>query len=220
MNKKYTEELAGYLLKGKEDEAVAFVDELLTNYPKLYLFEDIITPAMYHIGVLWERNEITVADEHLATAVCDFVLSRLDTGVYVDKATKQKRKKVVLLGVEEEQHYLGLKMVASFYREKGWRVRYLGPNLPLDHALNQINQWKPDVIGISAALSYRLPMVKKMTEVFSQLKWNPAIIIGGRIVKKYDLSNFETERTHVIKGLNELEELHIKGKAGVMDETS
>ena len=220
MTRKHYEKFAEYLLQGKEDEAVELVDKLLTLHPRLYLFEDIITPAMYYIGALWEKNEISVADEHLATAVCDFVLSRLDAGVYENKFQSKKRKKIILLGAEEEQHYLGLKMVAGFYREKGWRVRYLGPNLPLNHALRQIKDWQPDVIGLSAALSYRLPVVKQMTEAFSQLSWSPGIIIGGRIAKKYDLSNLETGQVRVVKGLTEIEQVHNVWKAGVVDETS
>jgi MerR family transcriptional regulator, light-induced transcriptional regulator len=31
-------------------------------------YEKIIKPSMYRIGDLWEKNQITVADEHLATA--------------------------------------------------------------------------------------------------------------------------------------------------------
>ncbi|GGC81825.1 cobalamin-binding protein [Thalassobacillus devorans] len=220
MTRKHYEKFAEYLLQGKEGEAVKLVDKLLTEHPRLYLFEDIITPAMYYIGVLWEKNEISVADEHLATAGCDFVISRLDAGVYENNFKSEKRKKIILLGAEEEQHYLGLKMVAGFYREKGWRVRYLGPNLPLDHALSQIKDWQPDVIGLSAALSYRLPVVKQMTEAFSQLSWSPGIIIGGRIAKKYDLSNLETGQVRVVKGLAELEQVHNVWKAGVVDETS
>lgn len=140
MNKTYYETFAGLLLNGEEEKALAYASNLLKDQTKLSLFEDIITPAMYHIGVLWEKNKITVADEHLATAICDFVVSSLDDSIYREKRKNSKRKKVMLMGVENEQHYIGLKMVASFYREQGWRVRYLGPNLPTDHALSQIRE--------------------------------------------------------------------------------
>ncbi|WP_254434125.1 B12-binding domain-containing protein [Halobacillus sp. Marseille-Q1614] len=70
--------LAHYFLEGDEEGALEYIEGLFSKYPRLYLYEDIITPAMYHVGELWEKNEISVADEHLATAICDFVLSRLD----------------------------------------------------------------------------------------------------------------------------------------------
>ncbi|MBM7551283.1 cobalamin B12-binding domain-containing protein [Thalassobacillus pellis] len=215
------EQLAELFLQGREDEAVAFIDELLNEHPRLYLYEDIITPAMYHVGVLWETNEITVADEHLATAICDYVVSRLDDRFTEKESNNDKAgNKVLLLGVEKEQHYLGLKMVAGFYREMGWHVRYLGPNLPIDHAIDQINRWRPDVIGISAALSYRLPAVKQFAHRFSQLEWKPAILIGGRITRKFDLLDFISDRIYVIRGLNDLSRLHNQRGEEIIDETS
>lgn len=209
--------LAHYFLQGNENEAVKYIDDLLTKYPKLYLFEDIITPAMYYIGELWEKNEISVAEEHLATGVCDYVLTRLD---YWIQQQDPNTKKVVLLGAEKEQHYIGLKMVANYYREKGWEVRYLGPNLPTNHAIKLFNKWKPDIIGISAALTYRLPALKNSIETFRQLKWEPDILVGGRITKGNDLSSLEGERTHIIKSLKHLNQFHAFGEVSELDETS
>lgn len=37
----------------------------------------VIEPAMTHIGELWESSSISVADEHLATAISHGVLIRL-----------------------------------------------------------------------------------------------------------------------------------------------
>src|SRR6476661_3908014 len=34
----------------------------------------LITPALYEVGVRWQRAEIGVAEEHLATSVCEWLL--------------------------------------------------------------------------------------------------------------------------------------------------
>ena len=220
MDRRHYEILSGYLLKGMENEAVEYVDGLLEKHSKLSIYQNVITPAMYHIGTLWERNEITVADEHLATAVCDFIISRLEFTLTPVKNKKDKRQTIFLLGVEEEQHYIGLKMAASYFREKGWVVRYLGPNMPTNHALQQIEDWKPEAVGISAALSYRLPALKQLINKLSELEWKPEIIIGGRVARIYDLEGLETEKVHIIKDLSDLNKLPHNKKAGVLDETS
>lgn len=195
--------LAKLFLEGNEDDAIHYLSQMGTTPNRLHLYEQFLTPTMYHIGDLWERNEISVADEHLATAVCDFVLSQLDS--MKKRASEQNASKVLLFGIEEEQHYLGLKMVASTFREYGWNVRYLGPNLPLDHALKQVNRYKPDVVGVSAALSYRLPVLKEVIEHLTRLEWSPTVLIGGRMAKEYDLSSFASERVVVMKDLHQLE---------------
>ncbi|QHT47558.1 cobalamin-binding domain protein [Bacillus sp. SB49] len=214
------ERLAHYFLDGDEEGALQYIRQLLEEHPRAYLYEDILTPAMYYIGELWERNEISVADEHLATAICDFVLSKLEQEKKTDKKYRNKKYKALLFGVEEEHHYIGLKMVAETFKEHGWRVRYLGPNLSLQHALVQIEKYRPDVIGISAALSYRLPAIKDLVNHFTMLDWKPFIMIGGRMAGKYDLSQLESDQSMVIKDLNHLNQWFKEGRDEAINETS
>ncbi len=212
--------LAHYLLEGDEEGAMQYIEEQFQKYPRLYVYEDVITPAMYYVGELWEKNEISVADEHLATAICDFVVSKLEAKLPSIKGNRQKEFKVLLFGVEEEQHYIGLKMVAETFKEEGWRVRYLGPNLNVEHSLNQVRRFKPHVIGLSAALSYRLPTLKKLVKEFRTLEWKPLIMIGGRMARKFELEELETDQVMVVKDLNNLHQWFKEGRAGIINETS
>ncbi|MDQ0858501.1 B12-binding domain-containing protein [Bacillus sp. V2I10] len=111
------------------------------------LFEEIFTPAMQYAGELWENNEITVADEYLASAVCDFILSTLYPRMQISASAG--RKKAMLLCVEGKQHDLGLKMVNSLFDEKGYETHYLGPNLPLEYAIQKAELWRPEIICLS-----------------------------------------------------------------------
>ncbi|WJY27507.1 cobalamin B12-binding domain-containing protein [Sporosarcina trichiuri] len=175
----YAKQLTDLLLRGDEQAAISYIDGVLAGNDRLTLYEDLLTPAMIRIGELWEQNEITVADEHLATAVCDYVISDYEYRSSSDDAPD--RKKVMLFGVEGEEHYIGLKMAAAVFQEFGWRVRYLGPNLPLRHAETAVNAWQPDVVAMSAALSYRLPILRKSVQVLANTDCRPSIVIGGRM---------------------------------------
>ncbi|RDY70895.1 cobalamin-binding domain protein [Halobacillus trueperi] len=214
------EQLAHYFLQGDDQGAIEFIKTMLEKYPRAYLYGDIITPAMYYVGELWERNEISVADEHLATAICDFVLSKLDAESGHVSRKQQKNFKAMLFGVEEEQHYIGLKMVADTFKEHGWRVRYLGPALPMEHSFTQIEKYRPDVIGISAALPYRLKTIKMVLEHFAELDWNPLIMIGGRLAKEYNLKEFESDQVMVVKDLGDLKRWFNEGREETINETS
>ncbi|WOV83676.1 cobalamin B12-binding domain-containing protein [Sporosarcina jeotgali] len=171
--------LANLFLHGDDHAAIAYINEVLLENNRLMLYEDLLTPAMIHIGKLWETNKISVADEHLATAICDYVISDYEFRSASLEPTHQK--KVMLFGVEGEEHYIGLKMAAAVFQEFSWSVRYLGPNLPLQHAETAVNAWKPDVVAMSAALSYRLPMLKKSVQVLASTENKPTILIGGRM---------------------------------------
>lgn len=195
-------ELAQLFLNGEDKQALTEVNAYLENRSNTELYNELLTPAMIYIGDLWERNEISVADEHLATAICDFVMSAVD---FRPDTPRPGHKKALILGVEGEQHYLGLKMTASLLRENGWQVHYLGPDLPLDHALAASKRWKPDVIGLSASLVYRVPTIRKYVDAFQQLRPEPIIFIGGRAVRVADLTAFEQEGVLLFENLQQLE---------------
>ena len=208
MNKK-SQELSDLFLAGDEKQALKLVQAYLENHTKNELYQLVLTPAMYRIGELWEKNIITVADEHLATAICDFVVSVTDVRRPVQNTPE---KKVMVLGPEGEDHYIGLKMVASLFKENGWEVQYLGPNLPLDAAVDSANRWKPDVIALSAALAYRLPILKKYARTFADLDFKPSVILGGRAVSMANWPASESEGIIIVKELGQLKEWIHTGK--------
>jgi MerR family transcriptional regulator, light-induced transcriptional regulator len=196
------EELADIFLSGDDHHALRIVQDYLQNHSRKDLFHELLTPAMYQVGQLWQENQISVADEHLATALCDFVISATDSR---SQAEKDAAQKAMIMGFEGEDHYLGLKMVACVFREHGWNVRYLGPNLPLAHAMDAAAGWKPDAIGLSAALISRLPLAKTYIDAFHTLSPKPTVLIGGRAVTLADMSAVEAEGAVILKDLESLQ---------------
>src|SRR5690606_17930917 len=112
---------------------------------------------------------------------------------------------VMVLGPEGEEHYIGLKMVSSLFRENDWVVHYLGPNMPLDHAIKAANRWQPDTIALSAALVYRLPTLKAYIKSFKELAHAPAIIVGGRAAAFESSRILIDEGAILVKDLEQLE---------------
>ncbi|PSL40782.1 methanogenic corrinoid protein MtbC1 [Planomicrobium soli] len=198
-----SDELADIFLSGDDYYALRKVQYYLKTHTKKELHQKMLTPAMYRIGQLWQENVISVADEHLATAICDFVISATDNR---SQAEKEIAGKAMIMGFEGEDHYLGLKMVACVFREHGWTVHDLGPNLPIEHALEAAKQLKPDVIGLSAALVGRLPLVKLYMDAVQLLNPKPTVLIGGRAVTLVDLSDAKAEGAVVLESLETLED--------------
>lgn len=198
MIKNRIHEFAGYLLEGKQKEAMDLAEHA-REFDQVKLFSELFTPAMAYVGELWERNEITVADEHVATALCDFILSRLYP---VHETYPGNDKTAMLLCLEGEQHYLGLKMVNSVFESRGWDTHYLGPNLPLQYAKTMAEKLKPKAICLSVSIVYHLPKLQEYTDTLSALSHKPAILVGGRLASKYNLSAYCPEGTHIFTDLD------------------
>ncbi|MBM7094347.1 cobalamin B12-binding domain-containing protein [Bacillus sp. H-16] len=193
------------ILAGDQGKALHTIKSLRKKHSRLELYMNVITPAMYEVGRLWEENEISVADEHLATGVCDFVLSQTEYDL-VHTQHNDALPKAMFFSVQDEWHQLGIKMVSILFKEKGWNVRYLNANLPLDHAINNAKVWKPEVVGMSLALAHRLTDLPDYLEAFAKLPSKPKILIGGRIMSSYDFTEAVTPNTKVIKDLYQLDD--------------
>ncbi|MGP4081912.1 cobalamin B12-binding domain-containing protein [Pseudalkalibacillus sp. R45] len=197
--KKFT----GYLLNGDELSCEEYLESLAVKEDILKVLQ-LFTEAMQHVGELWENNEISVADEHLATATCDYVLSYYKFRYITRKTPIKHNKKAMFLCLENEQHYLGTKIIASVFESFGWNVRLFGANLPLEYACSQAEEWKPDIIGISVSILYHLPKLNLFIEGLSATSSAPGILVGGRLSRLYDLMPYCTAQTTILKNIDEV----------------
>lgn len=206
MQNQLPNQFAEFLLAGDQQNAIQLLREVAEYTPRYRLYQDFLTPAMQHVGDLWERNEITVADEHLATAVFDFVLAQYhytpDKQMTLESHAHNRRAMFSCL--EGEQHALGLKMVSGLFEEDGWKSRYMGADLPLEYTVTTAEKWMPDVIGLSVSIVYNLPNLRSYVESLESLNYGPTVIIGGRLTEKYDLRPYCSDKTIIIKNVSEL----------------
>ncbi|EIT87418.1 B12 binding domain-containing protein [Fictibacillus macauensis ZFHKF-1] len=210
------QQFASYLLAGDQQNAIRLLRAIATNQPRFRVYQELLTPAMRYIGDLWERNEITVAEEHVATAVCDFVLAQ-----YHYRPDDQRvlpvhshNYKAMFSCLEGEQHALGLKMVAGLFDEQGWDTRYMGADLPLEYTVGKAKMWQPDVIGLSVSLLYHLPNLRAYVEKLEGLDYGPTVLVGGRLASKYDLRPYCSNHTVIIEDMTKLENWLKLYKAG------
>lgn len=201
-------ELAKFLLAGDDDSAWAIiVKEHEKGKSSLTIFQDLITKSLQYIGELWQKNIITVADEHLATTTCDYILSKYQWMIGKNnKIPPYPPKKVMLLCLENEFHFIGLKMVAILFEEHGWNVKFLGANMPLEHAKLAIEKWDPHVVCLSFSLVHHAQSLLCYVKEIKATTCNPEILIGGRLVGEYNFAPQLQERVQKISNLNGFKE--------------
>ena len=138
----------------------------------------IIAPAMHHVGTLWERGELSVAEEHLATEISFRVLAlqREAFRVASDRASRQ----VMLAAVEDEYHVLGLEMAGKLLAEAGFDVRWLGADLPVDTLRALVHRHRPDVFGFTATMPSAHQLLPTAVEEVRRGSRTTSVIVGGQ----------------------------------------
>lgn len=135
----------------------------------------VIQPAMWEIGRLWQAARVSVAQEHVATAISQSALAR----AYDPGAEVSSPRTLVASCPEGELHGLGLRMVADFAQRAGWKVFYLGPSVPIAHLVSFVKEHRPDVVAVSTSLAISLAATKECFQALAALPHPPFIVAGG-----------------------------------------
>jgi diguanylate cyclase (GGDEF)-like protein len=141
---------------------------------------NVIAPAMREIGDLWECGELTVGDEHLATAISQEVLGRMF--MHALQSPPRSRERVMLAAAQGEHHVLGLRMAADVLEGAGFDVLYLGADVPLEALLDSCRTHTPAVLGLTVSIPQNLPAFIRTLRAVSALEEPPAIFAGGLAV--------------------------------------
>ncbi|MCK9303981.1 MAG: cobalamin-dependent protein [Bacteroidales bacterium] len=166
------------LLSGNRSMCSKIIQEHLKNQiPVQYLYENIIKKSLYEVGELWESNKITVATEHLASAIVEAILNEL---YFTIVGGKKNIKSVVVSCVENEFHQIGIKMVSDIFELNGWNSFFLGANTPTNELIKFTKIIKPDILAISLTLNYNLPILERMIQEIRKEITDLPVLVGGQ----------------------------------------
>lgn len=159
---------AGRLARGLMDRGVAPQD----------LAVRLLQPCLYRIGVYWQQNRISVAQEHLATAIAQNILAQAFARAQFARPTGHK---ALFACVPGNAHSLGLRMVSDAFEMRGWSVQFLGADTPVDALIRQIESWRPDLVGLSVSVIQQFSTLRQVIErlraAFGEAC--PTIMAGG-----------------------------------------
>ncbi len=190
------------ILAGRRKTALAIImDAYRDGYPIPGIYMDIFQEALYEIGRLWESNLISVADEHLGTAITQYVMSNLYQHLEISDV---RRGKFVVTGVQGELHQVGANMVADVLDADGWDTVFLGTNAPEEEIIQTLSQHQATLFGISATMLFNIPKVIGLVEAVRREHGNSVhIILGGSAFKTLDALPTELEGCTIALNIRE-----------------
>lgn len=165
-------------ISGLRKDALAIVREAVRGGESLVdVYVDVFQSALYEVGRRWQTTELTIAEEHMATATTQFILSVLH-----DEHVRNGRSRgtAVVTGVVDEQHVVGASIVANVLDAAGWDVRFMGTNLPHDATVAGIVECQASLVAISVTMSRGVAHARDLIAHIRQSNANPPrIIVGG-----------------------------------------
>jgi methanogenic corrinoid protein MtbC1 len=172
---KLAEQFLTALLRVDEHMASEIFAEILGQVNLLELVETVLIPTLVEIGARWERGEISVAIEHFAS---NLIQGKIQA-IYQSLPYHSGAPKVLVGCGPDELHALSPLLFATLLRDCGYRVEYLGPDIPLEDLLDYIAAEKPKMVVISATIGDSIPQVSEFSQQLSKMKAAPLLGFGG-----------------------------------------
>jgi DNA-binding transcriptional MerR regulator len=88
---------------------------------------DLIYPFLHHIGILWNTQKSMPAQEHFISCL---IRKKIISAIDAIPHPPVYAKKIVFFLLEDEHHELGILLASFIAAERGFKVYYLGQNVP------------------------------------------------------------------------------------------
>jgi len=136
--------------------------------------EEVALPLARSVGDLWALGKISIAGEHLASEV---VVHALKGGLRMSRGPGPLVVSACLPG---ERHEWGLLATLAVIQEAGWRIHYLGADLPVGEVVEAAWKLSPRAVAFSgsdpAIVRANLPALASLP---GKLPPNTMAAIGG-----------------------------------------
>jgi DNA-binding transcriptional MerR regulator/methylmalonyl-CoA mutase cobalamin-binding subunit len=167
---------------------------------------DVGAPFLTAVGERWHAGELSIAQEHMATAALrGFLHSAISS-----RRSRTDRPSVMLATTSGERHEGGLLMVALLLLEERVEIAYLGPEIPAADIVSAAKAMGVSVVALSFTADHASKSaLEPIVRIDRDLPASVELWIGGRGAR--DL--VERTRSKRIFFFQSLEALHDRAAA-------
>ena len=169
-----------------EPSAEQALAQAFAVYPPETVCFEVLQKGLSQIGDGWHRGEVSVQQEHFASALA---LRRLDALIASTSAPTRPGRILVTCPANEE-HTFSPALITFLLRRRGWEVLYLGANVPATRLEAALAATRPNLVIAPAQQLYtaatlldmaRLVAWEKLAFAFGGLAFNTAPGLRDRI---------------------------------------
>jgi DNA-binding transcriptional MerR regulator/methylmalonyl-CoA mutase cobalamin-binding subunit len=161
---------------------VVVADELIyraaTLYPPRVMVKNIVAPLLEEIGERWAHRDFGVAEEHVATNLIRNLISSMFR-LYSPSDGNRAADAIVLATPAGERHEFGILIGALIAAMHGWRVIYLGADLPAAEIVRTVKLTKARVLALSVLTPENLETGRELKAIADHIPQHARVWIGG-----------------------------------------
>ena len=173
------------VIDGDEESLNAHIQELLAKGEAAQdiLNQGMIT-AMERIGEAFFAGDVFIPDVLLSARTMNAALEVLEP--YLARDGKEEGVRFLIGTVQGDVHDIGKNMVSIMLRGVGFEVRDLGISVTTEEFVEQIEEFKPQILGLSALLTTTMSEMKTVIDALEEkgLRDKVKVLVGGAPVNQ------------------------------------
>lgn len=171
------EQLFAKVMDGDKDGVEDLLAILRQRFKPINIINQILVPAMRHVGELFGKGEILLpfvlqSAEVMKTAV--FLLEP-----FMDKTDGNATTKILLATVQGDVHDIGKNLVDIILSNNGYKVYNIGIKVPAETVIEKAKEFQVDMVGLSGLLVKSALVMQDTMPQYREAGLSVPILLGG-----------------------------------------
>jgi trimethylamine corrinoid protein len=185
----FQEKVKEAILALDRKEVVQLAEKAVSKFmaPDLVtLIEKGFSEGLQIIGDKFGKGEMFLPELVLAAKAMKEAIGIIEPKLVEGQFMRQSLGKVVLATVKGDLHDIGKAIVGSLLTAKGFEVLDLGIDVPTNEIISSAEEFRADIIGVSALLTTTLPAQRELIEQLEKdgLRKKHKVMVGGAATSK------------------------------------
>ncbi len=173
---------AAAIERGDAETAEGVIAQAIEDgIPTSMIHEEVIGASMRRIGGLWEQGSIDAGSQQLATGISRRILATMHR--YMLRHAEADRERVLVAGIQDDDHTLSLQMVHDQLAAAGFRAS-LDLELGVEQLQAAIQSQSPEVVVLGANVASAGPVAEQVVRELRQRHPSIHVLLGGSAIPR------------------------------------
>lgn len=171
------EQLFAKVMDGDKDGLEDLLAILRQRFKPIDIINQILVPAMRHVGELFGKGEILLPFVLQSAEVMKASVSLLEP--FMERSDGDSATKILLATVQGDVHDIGKNLVDIILSNNGYKVYNIGIKMPVETIIEKAKEYNVDMIGLSGLLVKSALVMQDSMPQYREAGLQVPILLGG-----------------------------------------
>ncbi len=187
LDKRPEEELHQKIVRGDKNGIEDILAVLLERNRPLDIVNQILVPAMRHVGELFGKGELLLPFVLQSAEAMKKSVAWLEP--HMERVGEEEGLKILLATVQGDVHDIGKNLVDILFSNNGYKVFNIGIKVPAETIIAKAQELQVDMIGLSGLLVKSAIVMQESLPQYREAGLKVPILLGGAALTREFVAN-------------------------------